>query len=94
MNFSRPAIDVLFESAADLYRDRLPAVVLTGGNRDGAASLAAVQQCGGIAVVQQTESAQVALMPAAALQRNPASHVLSIDQIGRAFASPGPEAAG
>lgn len=81
VNFSRPAIDVLFESAADLYRERLLAVVLTGANHDGAAGLAAVQQRGGVAVVQDPESAQVALMPAAALQRNPTSRVMSIGEI-------------
>lgn len=93
VNYSRPAIDVLFESAADLYRDRLLAVVLTGGNHDGAAGLAAVQRHGGVAVVQEPGSAQVALMPAAALQRNPTSHVLSIVEIGRLLATLGGEAA-
>lgn len=93
VNFSRPAIDVLFESAADIYRDRLLAVVLTGGNHDGAAGLAAVQRCGGIAVVQQPESAQVALMPAAALQRNPTSLVMSIGDIGSLLATLGEKVA-
>ncbi len=93
VNFSRPAIDALFESAADLYRDRLLAIVLTGGNHDGAAGLSAVLRSGGVAVVQEPESAQVALMPAAALQRNPSSHVLSIGEIGRLLGALGSEAA-
>ena len=93
VNFSRPAIDVLFESAADLYRERLLALVLTGANHDGAAGLAAVQRRGGVAVVQDPQGAQVALMPAAALQRNPKSHVLSIGEIGRLLASLGGNAA-
>lgn len=93
VNFSRPAIDVLFESAADLYRERLLAVVLTGANHDGAAGLAAVQQRGGVAVVQEPESAQVALMPAAALLRNPTSLVMSIGEICVLLATLGEKAA-
>ena len=89
VNFSRPAIDVLFESAADLYGDRLLGVVLTGGNQDGAAGLAAVAAAGGSLVVQHPGSAQVSVMPASALQRNPDSQVLSLEAIGRLLASLG-----
>ena len=93
VNFSRPAIDVLFESAADAYRERLLAVVLTGANHDGAAGLAAVQRRGGFAVVQDPENAEVALMPAAALQSSPTSLVFSLADIGRLLATLGGEAA-
>lgn len=89
VNFSRPAIDVLFESAADLYGDRLLGVVLTGGNQDGAAGLAAVAAAGGSLVVQHPGSAQVSVMPASALQRNPDSQVLSLEAIGRLLAGLG-----
>lgn len=89
VNYSRPALDVLFESAGDLYRERLLAVVLTGGNQDGAAGLAAVIAAGGVAVVQDPATAQVSLMPAAALQRNPASKVMTLDAIGRLLAGLG-----
>jgi two-component system chemotaxis response regulator CheB len=78
VNYSRPAIDVLFESAADLYRGRLLGMVLTGGNQDGAAGLQAVQRRGGTTVVQDPQSAQVPLMPASALQRVKADHVLPL----------------
>lgn len=81
VNFSRPAIDVLFESAADLYGERLLGVILTGGNQDGAAGLEAVLRGGGLAVVQRPDTAQVALMPASAVARNPASRVLALEQI-------------
>lgn len=83
VNYSRPAIDVLFESAADVYGERLLGVILTGGNQDGAAGLAAVQRAGGIAVVQQPDKAQVSLMPASALARSPTSDVLGLDDIAR-----------
>jgi two-component system chemotaxis response regulator CheB len=81
VNFSRPSIDVLFESAADVYRERLLGIILTGGNEDGALGLQAVHRAGGVTVVQQPESAQVPLMVVSALQRGPADFVLSLDQI-------------
>ena len=87
VHYSRPAIDVLFESAADVYRAGLLGVVLTGGNQDGAAGLAAVIAAGGQGVVQQPESAQVSYMPAAALQRNPSSRVMSLGDIVGLFAA-------
>ena len=91
VNYSRPAIDVLFESAADLYRERLLGMILTGGNQDGAAGLAAVQRAGGVTVVQAPQSAQVALMPASALQRIVPDHVLPLAEIAallRSLAGP------
>lgn len=87
VHYSRPAIDVLFESAADVYRAGLLGLVLTGGNQDGAAGLAAVIAAGGQGVVQRPESAQVPYMPAAALQRNPSSRVLSLGDIAGLFAA-------
>jgi two-component system chemotaxis response regulator CheB len=67
VNFSRPSIDVLFESAADAYRRALLAVVLTGANHDGARGVLAVCQAGGVAIVQSPESAEARIMPNAAL---------------------------
>ncbi len=52
MHFSRPSIDVLFESAADAYGAHLIGVVLTGANQDGAKGLGAVARAGGEAIVQ------------------------------------------
>jgi two-component system chemotaxis response regulator CheB len=81
VNFSRPAIDVLFESAADVYGRQLLGIVLTGGNDDGAAGLAAIHVAGGLTVIQQPDTAQVSIMPAAALKRVAADFVLPLDQI-------------
>jgi two-component system chemotaxis response regulator CheB len=78
VHYSRPSIDVLFESAADVYGARLLGIILTGGNEDGAEGLAAVQAAGGIAIVQQPDSAQVRQMVVAAISRNPTSHVLDL----------------
>ena len=81
VNFSRPSIDVLFESAADVYRERLLGVILTGANEDGASGLEAVHRAGGVTVVQEPASAQAPLMAAAALKRSTPDFVLPLDQI-------------
>jgi two-component system chemotaxis response regulator CheB len=79
--YSRPSIDVLFESAADVYAERLLGIILTGANEDGAAGLLAVHRAGGVTVVQQPDSAKVPAMVVSALQRNPADFVLPLPGI-------------
>ena len=81
VNFSRPSIDVLFESAAEVYGERLLGVILTGANSDGADGLAAIRRAGGVAVVQDPAEAQVRLMPQAALAKTRADYVLPLEQI-------------
>lgn len=68
--FSRPSIDVLFESATDAFGDRVVGVVLSGANEDGAAGLAQIADAGGVAIVQLPETAAYPMMPAAALRRS------------------------
>jgi two-component system chemotaxis response regulator CheB len=82
VHYSRPSVDVLFESAADVYGERLLGIILTGANEDGAAGLHAIHRAGGVTVVQQPDSAKVPLMVVSALQRNPADFVLSLPEIG------------
>ncbi|GGI53723.1 chemotaxis protein CheB [Oxalicibacterium solurbis] len=67
LRFSRPSIDILMESAADAYGTNLLGILLTGANDDGAAGLCRIQQRGGMTIVQDPSEAQVATMPAAAL---------------------------
>ena len=81
VHYSRPSIDVLFQSAADIYQNRLLGMVLTGGNQDGAAGLAAVRAAGGLTLVQDPAEAQLALMPTSALQQGPADFVLPLEEI-------------
>jgi len=81
VHYSRPSVDVLFESAADVYGNRLLGVILTGANEDGAAGLHAIHRAGGATVVQRPDSAKVPLMVVSALQRNPADFVLSLAEI-------------
>jgi two-component system chemotaxis response regulator CheB len=81
VHFSRPSIDVLFESAADLYAERLLGIILTGGNEDGSAGLAAVQRVGGVTIVQEPGSAQVPLMVLSALKRSAPDFLLPLGEI-------------
>lgn len=79
--YSRPSIDVLFESAADAYGPGLVGVVLTGANHDGAKGLRAVVEAGGRALVQRPQGAVASAMPEAAIMSVPTADVLSLDQI-------------
>jgi two-component system chemotaxis response regulator CheB len=82
VNFSRPSIDVLLQSAADNYGDAAVGVVLTGANADGAAGLARIAGRGGTAIVQDPAGAERSEMPAAALAAAPGARVLPLDEIG------------
>ncbi|MDO7903807.1 chemotaxis protein CheB [Pseudomonas sp. K1(2024)] len=87
VHFSRPAIDVLFHSAADAYGEALLGVLLTGANEDGAEGLAYIKKCGGRTLVQDPREAQVALMPEAALALHRPDHILSLSGIGQLLAT-------
>lgn len=87
VNYSRPSIDVLFESAADVYGRRLLGIILTGANHDGAAGLAAVHEAAGITVAQLPETAQASLMPLTAIKRSPVDYVLTLEEIAELFRS-------
>lgn len=87
VNFSRPSIDVLFESAADVYAERALGIVLTGANSDGSRGLRAVRDAGGLTVVQNPASAAVPDMPRAAIAAADPHGVLDLSQIGQLFLS-------
>lgn len=82
VQFARPSVDVLLESAAESYRERCVGVVLTGANADGAAGLARVVELGGTAIVQDPVTAARAEMPRAALAAVPDARVAAPDEIG------------
>ena len=90
VHHSRPSIDVLFESAAEIYRERLLGVILTGANEDGAAGLAAVHDAGGITVIQEPQSAQASVMVLSALRRRSPDLVLPLGEIAQLFGSLAP----
>jgi len=79
--FSRPAIDPLFESAADVFGSGVLAILLTGASNDGSAGVAAVREAGGQAWIQSPDDAFSPIMPAAALAHAGADAVLTLDSL-------------
>ncbi len=79
VNFSRPSIDLLFESAADAFGPALIGVVLTGANADGARGLKAIKRMGGLAIVQAPKTAEAQYMPRAALEATPVDHIVDLE---------------
>ncbi len=89
VNFSRPSIDVLFETAASVYGPALIGIILTGASRDGAAGLRRIKENGGFAVVQDPGTAEFPVMPSAALDETEVDCVMNILEIGRFLAGIG-----
>lgn len=81
VNYSRPSIDVLMESAADAYGASLAGILLTGANRDGAAGMARIHRQGGITIVQEPAEAEARMMPEAAIAKSPPDFILPLDGI-------------
>jgi len=87
VRFSRPSIDVTFQSAADVYGARAVGVVLTGANADGAQGLRRIVSRGGLAFVQLPATAESPTMPQAAIDAVPEARVLTITEIAAQIAA-------
>lgn len=81
--YSRPSIDVLFDSAASALGARVVAVVLTGANSDGAEGAARVAAAGGRVLVQEPTGSERREMPDATIRAVPGAEVLALADIGR-----------
>lgn len=81
INWARPSIDVLFESAADVYGPALIGVILTGSNNDGSKGLKKIKEEGGLALVQDPHTAEVDGMPLAAIETTKVDHILKLEEI-------------
>lgn len=81
VNYSRPSIDVLFESAIDVYEDKIIGIILTGANNDGAASLKLIHDLGGLTIVQQPSEAEVSAMPKNALRLHHPDMILTLKEM-------------
>ncbi|KQV42908.1 MULTISPECIES: chemotaxis protein CheB [unclassified Duganella] len=81
LHFTRPAIDITMETAADAYGAGLAGVLLTGANEDGAAGMAAIGRAGGLTVVQDPNEAEIATMPQEAINARAPDLVLPLEQI-------------
>jgi two-component system chemotaxis response regulator CheB len=86
VHYSRPAIDLLFESAADAYGSHLVGILLTGANEDGAQGLATVARQGGLTLVQDPAEARMPVMPLAAIALFTPDHILPLHGIGSLLA--------
>ncbi|MBU0483866.1 MAG: chemotaxis protein CheB [Proteobacteria bacterium] len=81
VRYARPSIDVLFETAARAYGCKLIGVILTGANNDGASGLAMIKKAGGLTIVQNPETAEVASMPKAAIAACAVDFILDLPDI-------------
>ena len=81
VEYSRPSIDVLFESAAQAYGPDCVGVLLTGFGRDGTHGLAAIREAGGVTIAEDPETAMQGTMPRHAIEAGAASEVLTLDAI-------------
>lgn len=81
VRYSRPSIDVFFESVADRFGAEAAGVILTGANEDGAAGLRQVAARGGLAIVQDPRTAESPIMPRAALRAVPAAVTLPLERL-------------
>jgi|SRR5665647_773274 len=81
VNYARPSIDVLFESAAEVYKDKLIGVILTGSNADGTAGLKRIKEYGGLTIVQDPATAESNYMPASAIAAIKPDYILSLVDI-------------
>jgi two-component system chemotaxis response regulator CheB len=84
---ARPSIDVAFESAARFYGASVAGVILTGTGNDGAAGLAQIERRGGIAIIQDPQTAEQSAMPLAALAATRTAKVLALEEIGAFLSS-------
>lgn len=81
VSYARPSIDVLFESAAEMYGEHAAGVVLSGSGHDGAAGLARIKERGGLTLVQTPDSAESNFMPNAAIATGKVDRILSLEEI-------------
>ncbi|MGB3200510.1 MAG: chemotaxis protein CheB [Nodosilinea sp.] len=80
--FARPSIDVLLESASDIYHERAIGVLLTGANHDGVQGLSVLKARGGMAIVQTPDTAESPILPTAAIAAVDVDWVLPLSDIG------------
>jgi two-component system chemotaxis response regulator CheB len=91
INFSRPAIDVLFETAAWTFNNQLAGVLLTGSNHDGATGLKAIQEYHGLTIIENPETAHAGTMPQTAVEKFTPDFILDLEDISKKLVEIGSE---
>lgn len=79
--YSRPSINVLFESAAIIYQDKLVGIILTGANNDGASGISMIKKYGGLTIAQAPAEAQFPSMPTASIETKNVTYILTLLEI-------------
>jgi len=85
--YSKPSIDVTFESALDVYTDKCAAILLSGANKDGADGLLKLRESGALTIVQHPNDAEMPEMPQAAIAINAAEYILTTEELLELFGS-------
>jgi two-component system chemotaxis response regulator CheB len=83
VNNSRPAIDITFETAAYVYREKMIGILLTGANRDGAQGMKSVKESGGLTIVQEPSECTIDTMPKAALAVTNIDYIMKVEEMVR-----------
>lgn len=83
VNYARPSIDVLFETAAEAYGDGLIGIILTGANNDGSHGLKKIKEMGGLTIVQDPEESESVSMPRSAIETVNPDHVFKLKEIAK-----------
>lgn len=81
VNYARPSIDVLFESAAESYSNKLIGIVLTGSNHDGSNGIKRIKELGGLAIIQDPDTAESPYMPRSAITGIEPDYILPLENI-------------
>lgn len=87
VNYARPSIDVLFESAVDAFGENIIGVLLTGANSDGSKGIKRIRDNGGITIVQDPSEAEADAMPKSALKLTNVDYVLTLNEIANLLVS-------
>lgn len=82
VSYARPAIDVTFECAAEIFKSSLVGILLTGANEDGSRGLKKIQKWGGYTIVQNPKTAEIATMPQSALNIMNPDKIIEIGELG------------
>jgi two-component system chemotaxis response regulator CheB len=82
VNYSRPSIDVLFMSAADVFYNKLICIILTGANSDGTNGAIRIKKRGGLVIVQDPKTAEADAMPLSAIENSDVDHIIPLKKLG------------
>lgn len=83
VNYARPSIDVLFETAAEVYKSGLIGIILTGASSDGTKGIMKIKKAGGMTIVQDPRTAEAQIMPKSAISAGNIDFILSLEAIGK-----------